>query len=242
MSLKGKTAIVTGATRGLGRAIAEAYLAEGADVMFAAREPGELPEGGPGRAAFHPVDVTRPESVAELVEATVAEFGGVDVFVANAGVNRPGPISKLAVQDWTDTLHTNVTGLFHCTQAAVPALAARGGGRIIAMSSALATRVTPGAAAYSASKAAIETFVRIAAVELAPRKILVNCLSPGIIDAGMGKALQANETVWSRFSAKLASGRPGTSAEVARAAVFLAGDDSSYVSGHSLEVNGALDW
>ncbi|TDC42862.1 SDR family NAD(P)-dependent oxidoreductase [Micromonospora sp. KC213] len=245
MRLKGKVALVTGGTRGLGRSIAEAYAAEGASVMVAGRGGDGHPspvDGVADQVAFHAADVRDAASVDALMAATVARFGGLDIVVANAGVSIPGPVSALTPEQWTDVVTTNLTGVFHCVRSAVPYLEHGDGGRVITMSSVLGSRAVAGAAAYCATKAAVEAFTRSVALELAPRGITVNCLAPGFIDEGMGRALRQNEAVWERYRGKLALGRMGSADEVARAAVFLAAEDSSYVNGHVLEVNGGLAW
>ncbi|PYC83782.1 3-oxoacyl-ACP reductase [Streptomyces tateyamensis] len=242
MELQGKTAVVTGGTRGLGRQIAEAFLRAGARVVVAGRDQEPVRDllAAGSDVRFHRVDVTDDESVEQLLADAAAEFGGLDVVVANAGVSRPGRVAALAVKDWAETFETNVNGTFRTVRAAAGRLAE--GGRIITLSSAMGSRVAPGASAYCASKAAIEMLTKVAAVELAERGITVNCLAPGIIDEGMGRQLTANTVVWEKYRAKLAAGRPGSGAEVAAAAVFLASPASSYVNGHVLEVNGGLDW
>lgn len=245
MRLLGKTAVITGGSRGLGRAIAERYLREGARVVCAARNPYDIKEildFAPERSAYIHVDVTRQESVTSLMEETAERFGGVDILVANAGVNRDGRVDRLAVSDWHEMVTTNLTGVFLCTRAAVPYLEHSAAGRIVNVSSSMATRVAIGAAGYCATKAAVEMFTRVSAIELAPRGILVNALSPGILDEGMGQQLTANDRLWSRYKSRLALGRPGSGEEAADAAVFLAGPESSYVNGHVLEVNGGLLW
>ncbi|CCH15759.1 SDR family NAD(P)-dependent oxidoreductase [Micromonospora lupini] len=245
MRLQGRTAVITGGTRGLGRTIAEGYLAEGASVLCAARNPYDIKELGdyaPGRVAYQETDVTDPASVARMMAAAVDRFGTLDVLVCNAGVSRNGMIAKLGLADWNDTVQTNLTGVFLCAQAALPVMAAQGGGRIITVSSCTASRVAVGAAAYSASKAAVEMFTRSAAAEFAPKNIRVNCLSPGYIDEGMGKEVRGNERIWETYRKRLLSGRLGDPAELAAAAVFLASDESAYVNGHILEVNGGLLW
>lgn len=135
-----------------------------------------------------------------------------------------------------------MNGLFHCVQAAVPYLERSGSGRIITMSSALGSRPAPGASAYCATKAAVEMFSKVIALELAPKGIVVNCLAPGFIDEGMGRLLKQNQAVWSTYAPKVALGRMGTGREIAGAAVYLAGDAGAYVNGHVLEVNGGLAW
>lgn len=244
MRLSDKVAVITGGTKGLGRVIAEAYVGEGCRVLLGGRDidaVADLVEKYPDQVASQHVDVRDPDSVERLMQAAVDRFDRLDIVVANAGVSAPGRVAALSLEDWTATFQTNVTGTFLTVKAALKHLAAHGGS-IITMSSAMGTRVAPGASAYCASKAAIEMFTKVTAVENAAQGITVNCLAPGIIDEGMGRALASNEVVWAKYSQKLASGRPGTADEVAAAAVFLAGNDSRYINGHVMEVNGGLDW
>jgi len=245
MRLSGKTAVITGGTRGLGRVIAESYVAEGCRVLLGGRDidaVADLVDKYPDQLASRHLDVRDPDSVDRLLQAAVDRFDGLDIVVANAGMSAPGRVAGLSLEDWAATFETNVTGTFLTVRAALKYLPAHGGGSVITMSSAMATRVAPGASAYCASKAAIEMLTRVAAVESAAQGITVNCLAPGIIDEGMGRALASNAVVWAKYSQKLASGRPGTADEVAAAAVFLAGNDSRYINGHVMEVNGGLDW
>lgn len=243
--LSDKTAVVTGGTRGLGWRLARRFLEEGANVVVASRDRGDWrpePVAGGTRVTFHPVDVRDPASAQDLMSAAADRFGTVDIVVANAGVSRPGAVEKLAPAHWAEVIDTNVTGVFNCAQAAIPHLRLSTAGRLITVSSVLGSRFAPGAAAYGASKAAVEAFTKVLAVEIAADGITANCLSPGFIDEGMGVQLRQNEAVWEKYRTKLASGRMGRGDEVASAAVFLAGDDSSYVNGHVLEVNGGLFW
>ncbi|MFI2778826.1 SDR family NAD(P)-dependent oxidoreductase [Streptomyces sp. ALB3] len=245
MNLKDKVAVVTGGTRGLGLKIAEAFVAEGARVVAAARSAEGAAEslGHLGdRAVFEQTDVRDPESVRSLLSVAADRFGGVDIVVANAGLSRPGPVSGLSFEHWSQALDTNVNGVFHCVKEAVPYLEKSERGRIITLSSALGSRPTRGAASYCSTKAAVEMFTRVVALELAPLGITVNCLSPGFIDEGMGKLLKANEAVWGTYAPKVSLGRMGQGEEVADAAVYLASAAGSYVNGHVLEVNGGLSW
>jgi 3-oxoacyl-[acyl-carrier protein] reductase len=245
MRLAGKTAVITGGTKGMGRAIADRYLGEGARVVCAARNEYDIKEvldAAPDRASYVPVDVTEPDSVTELMRHAADALGHIDVFVANAGVNYDGRVERLPVDHWNTVVATNLTGVYLGTRAVVPYMETSGGGRIINVSSCMATRVAIGAAAYCATKAAVEMFTRVSAMELASRGILVNCLAPGIFEEGMGRALIENERIWTHYRKRLALGRPGQADEAADAAVFLASDDSSYVNGHVLEVNGGMLW
>lgn len=242
MTLDGKVAVITGGARGLGRHIAARFLAEGAEVVCAGRDALAAKEafGDDERVVFQPVDVRRADSVDELFAFVRERYGKLDVLVANAGVSRPGPLTGLSTQDWEEVFGTNVTGVFLCLRAAADLMGA--GGRIITLSSVLGANAVQGGAAYCSSKAAVEMLTKVSALEFAEKGVLVNCLSPGFIDEGMGRNLAANEAVWPKFRPKLATGRMGTAAEIADAAVFLASDRSSYVNGHVLEVNGGLRW
>ncbi|MEV7504717.1 SDR family NAD(P)-dependent oxidoreductase [Streptomyces sp. NPDC093018] len=245
MSLAGRVAVVTGGTRGLGRAIAERFVDEGASVMCAARNPydvDDLTERAGGRARYCYVDVTDEDSVYKLMRETVDAFGCLDVLVANAGVSRDGKVGRLTPQAWREMVDINLNGVYLCTHAAVPHMESQGGGRIINLSSSMATRVAVGAAGYCSTKAAVEMFTRVSAIELAPKGILVNAVAPGVIDEGMGRALASNTKVWEVYRRRFALGRAGRPDEVADATVFLASAEASYVNGHVLEVNGGLLW
>ncbi|MEU5159737.1 SDR family NAD(P)-dependent oxidoreductase [Streptomyces sp. NPDC020875] len=242
MLLQGRTAVVTGGTRGLGRAVARAMADAGAVVVAAARDVPEEPPDGDRRIVAVEADVTVPGSVEALMKTVGARYGGPHIVVANAGISRPGPVAGLSYEHWDAVVGTNLTGVFHTVRAAVPYLRDVVDGRIITVSSILGRRAVPGAAAYCASKAAVERFTEVCALELAADGITVNCLAPGFIDEGQGRALMADERLWPRLSAGLAAGRPGTGAEVGAAAVFLASAQSGYVNGAVLPVDGAVRW
>ncbi|MFD4192686.1 SDR family NAD(P)-dependent oxidoreductase [Amycolatopsis thermoflava] len=243
--LAGNVAIVTGGTRGLGLAMAAAFLQEGASVICAARREAPLAElkaAHGDRVSVATVDVCSADSVRSLMDGAMRRFGRVDILVSNAGVSRNGKIVDLGEREWREVLDTNLTGAFHCTKYVVPCMEAAGGGRIINISAGMSSRVAPGAAAYSASKAALEMFTRASAVELAKKGILVNCIAPGFVNTGMYEPLRDDERLRSRYERMMVSGRPGEPSEVAAAAVFLASAEGSYVNGHVLEVNGGLLW
>ncbi|WP_374776261.1 SDR family oxidoreductase [Streptomyces sp. NBC_01310] len=246
MRLKDKVAVITGGTRGLGRAIAERYLDEGATVVCAARNPYDIEHlirQLPDRVLFHRTDVADPGSVEELMDAAVAAYGRIDVLVANAGVNHDGKVDRISPEAWRAMVDTNINGTFHTLQSAAKRMIAQGGGgRIITVSSSMSTRVAIGAAGYSATKAAIETLTKVAAIELGRKGIQVNSLAPGVLEDGMGRELSRNQKVWEAYHHRFSLGRAGTLDEAALGAVFLASEDSSYVNGHVLEVNGGLLW
>lgn len=245
MRLRGKVVVVTGGTRGLGRSIAEAALREGAHVVCAARSEGDVElirELGNNRVSFQQTDVCDRDSIDELMGSTYANLGRLDVLVCNAGVSNDSLVRNLKPTEWSRVIDTNLSGVYHCTQAVVPYMQQQGGGRIINISSALSTRVSPGAGAYSASKAAIDMFTKVCAVEFAELGITVNAVSPGFIEAGMGERLAGNDLVWDTYESRLLAGRLGRGEDVGNAVVFLASADGSYVNSHILEVNGGLLW
>ncbi|MFF1682775.1 SDR family NAD(P)-dependent oxidoreductase [Streptomyces sp. NPDC058256] len=239
--LRGMTAVVTGGTAGLGRHLAEGFLAAGARVVCGARgarEVDDLVVGHEDRAAYVPTDVRDPDSLRRLMAETSERFGRIDIVVANAGITRNGGVSRLPAGDWREVMSTNVDGVFHTVQAALPHLEA--GGSILTVSSAMASRAVPGASAYATSKAAIEAFTRCCAVEFAARRIRVNCLSPGILSVGMGEVVGSDERLRQLYWPRMLAGRAGTPREAVDAAVFLVSPAASYVNGHVFEVNGGL--
>lgn len=245
--LTGRRVLVTGGGRGLGRAIADDLAGHGALVTVLVRTAEAAADlRSDVRLSVVQADVTDPAALQSAVRRTVELIGGLDVVIANAGISRPGPLAVADPHAVSDVLHNNIFGTYVTLTTSVPALAATSSpdspGKFIALSSALARSIAPGAGAYSMSKAAIETMVKIAAVELAQRSITVNALSPGFIDAGMGSDLIANQTVWDRYATRIAAGRPGTAADISAAARWLSSRASDYVNGHVLEVNGGLDF
>ncbi|MBO4207892.1 SDR family oxidoreductase [Micromonospora echinofusca] len=240
--LDGLTAVITGGTRGLGRALTEGFLDSGASVLAAARTEGdfgEIADRYGERAAFHPVDVCDADSLNRLMSAAVEQFGRLDIVVANAGVTRNGLIHKMSPTEWRDVMNTNLDGLFHTVQAALPHFG-ESGGSILTVSSGMASYAAPGASAYIASKAATEAFTRCCAAEFANRNIRVNCISPGILTVGMGAAVGANERLRQLYWPRMLAGRAGEPHEVVAAAVFLASPAASYINGHVLDVTGGL--
>jgi NAD(P)-dependent dehydrogenase (short-subunit alcohol dehydrogenase family) len=249
--LDGKVAVVTGAAHGLGRAIAARLGAEGArlvlgDIDGAAleRAVAEIAASG-GRAAGVVGDVTEEEPAARLIGAAVEREGRLDILVNNVGGSRNARIWEMTVADWDFTLRLNLRSTFLCTRAAVPHMMKRRYGRIVCISSG-AREGTPwtayyqGGSAYSAAKAGVHGFIRDVALELAEHGINVNAVAPGPIDTErVGEALRRmNETVEyspNRMTPLRRLGRPD---EVADAVLFLASDEATYITGHTLAVTG----
>ena len=235
MRLEGKVAIVTGAASGIGRATAELFHREGATVVAADRAEGE------GIVA---VDAGSEADVERLVEQTVADHGGVDILFANAGIS--GGLAGLfdqSVADWQEILRVNLIGPYLAIRYAAPHMRARGGGSIICTASVAGLRAGAGGLAYSASKAGLINLVKVAATQLCDANIRVNAICPGLIETGMTQPLydQARASGKERRIGQLNPLRRGGEAEeIAAAALFLASDESSYVNGHALVVDGGL--
>ena len=232
--LSGKIAIVTGAASGIGKATVELFRAEGATVIGA-----DASEGAEVRC-----DAGSEADVKSLIDNVAAEHGGLDIVFANAGISGGfASISEQTEEDWTEILRVNLIGPFLAIKHAAPHLKARGGGSIICTASVAGLRAGAGGAAYSASKAGVIRLVQVAATQLCGANIRVNAICPGLIETGMTREL---------FERARAAGkedqighlnplkRGGVPDEIARAALFLASDESSYVNGHALVVDGGL--
>ncbi|HYV46086.1 MAG TPA: SDR family NAD(P)-dependent oxidoreductase [Myxococcaceae bacterium] len=241
----GKTVVVTGASRGLGRALALAFAGEGAWVLVGYQRRAEdaaatvrlLGEsGGAGEAAAF--DVTRPGEVQAALQKVADRRGELHVLVNNAGRLRDVPFALMTGEDWRDVLDTNLDGAFHCIRAALPALMKTRNAAVVNVASVSGLRASPGQASYAASKGGLLALTRTLAAELGPRGIRVNAVVPGMLDTGMAK--HVDRRLVERYRAALPSGRLGTGEEVARAALFLASDDASYVFGQALVVDGGF--
>lgn len=239
-SLAGKGAIVTGSTRGIGRAIAEALIEAGARVVISsedaadtARVAGEL--GMPGIAC----DVTDDAALARLVDGAASELGGLDVLVCNAGITgKPGPFAELDMADYARVIGINLTAQVVLCNLALPRIAARGGGAAVLVSSLSGLRGNGRINAYALSKAGVAQLARNLAVEWGPRGVRVNAVSPGFIATELSQPLLDNPDFMARRMGLTPLRRPGTVQEVAGAAVFLASPAGGFVTGHNLVVDG----
>jgi 3-oxoacyl-[acyl-carrier protein] reductase len=246
MSLKGKIALVTGGSRGIGRAIVLALAHEGAATALtychdraAADEVVRQIERGGGRAAAIPLDVRYRESVRAGIAQAEAVFGGLDILVNNAGTNKPADFDQIADADWDEILAVNLKGPFVCAQEALPALLRRGGGSIVNIGSVSGQYGGPRTAHYAASKAGLISLGQVIARFGAKDNIRCNTVAAGLIVSEMAATGMQSEAV-QKAAANVLLGRLGTPEEVAGAVVFLASDASSYITAQTINVNGGL--
>lgn len=241
--LTGKVALVTGGARNIGRAIACALAAGGAAVMVNARSSREDAEAtasmirsAGGRAALHFADVTDPRAVAAMVEATVGEFGRLDVLVNNAAVRAETPFAEMRFEEWQRVLATVLDGAFLCTQACLPHLARAGAAAVVNIGGMTAHTGAQGRAHVVAAKAGIAGLTRALALELAPQGITVNCVVPGTIETLRGLPGAPERPAHRQALPPL--GRRGSPEDVAGTVRFLCGPGARYITGQALHVNG----
>ncbi len=243
-SLEGRVAIVTGASRGIGRAVALSLVEGGASVVVSGRDAArleatakELESLGGGVAAVIG-DVARREDVERLVSQTRGRFGRIDILVNNAGVTRDALLVRMKDEDWDQVLNVNLRGAFLMTRAVAKVMMRQKGGRILNISSTAGVVGNAGQVNYSASKAGLIGLTKAAARELAHWGILVNAVAPGLIDTDMaaGMPTEAREALLAQVPLK----RIGAAREVAEVVRFLASDSASYVTGQVIQVNGGL--
>jgi len=242
-SLSGRVALVTGASRGIGRAIARTLAGQGATVVAAARGDhahdavAELTANG-GRAEALTLDVTDAGALERVPADIVDRHGRLDIVVSNAGIARDQLLLRMKRDDWDAVLATNLTATFALAQAAMRPMLKQRGGRIIAVSSVVGQMGNAGQTNYAASKAGLIGFVKALAREVASRGITANVVAPGLIDTDMTRAIRGNAQA--DWAAQIPLGRLGTADDVAAAVCFLASDEASYITGHVLAVNGGM--
>jgi len=243
IDLSGRVALVTGASRGIGRAIARKLAAQGAIVVAAARGDNaratvdEITASG-GRAEIASADVSDAAQVDALVSGTLERRGRIDVLVNNAGIARDQLMLRMKRDDWDTVIATNLTSAFGLTQAVLKPMIRQKGGRIVCITSVVGQSGNPGQANYAASKAGLIGFVKAVAQEVASRNITVNAVAPGLIETDMTRTI--TESAREDWASKIPLKRLGTPDDVAAAVCFLASDEASYITGQVLGVNGGM--
>lgn len=244
MSLEGKIALVTGATRGIGQAIARKLAEDGATVVGtatsedgAARISAALKEAGNNGFGLV-MDVSDPDSVEQGLKQIAAEAGAPAILVNNAGITRDNLLMRLKEDDWSAVIETNLTSVYRTSKAVLRGMAKARWGRVISISSVVASMGNAGQGNYCAAKAGIEGFTRSLASEMSNRGITANCVAPGFIDTDMTRALGEDQR--EAMLANIPAGRLGAPEEVAAVVAFLASDAAGYVTGETIHVNGGM--
>ncbi|HGM6859808.1 TPA: 3-oxoacyl-ACP reductase FabG [Serratia rubidaea] len=241
MSFEGKVVLVTGASRGIGRAVAESFVARGAKVIgTATSEKGAeaisdyLGAGGKGFM----LNVVDAQSIDSVLESIRAEFGEIDILVNNAGITRDNLLMRMKEDEWQDILDTNLTSVFRLSKAVMRAMMKKRFGRIITIGSVVGTMGNAGQANYAAAKAGLIGFSKSLAREVASRGITVNVVAPGFIETDMTRALTEEQRAG--ILASVPANRLGDAKEIASAVAFLASDEAGYITGETLHVNGGM--
>ncbi len=243
LDLTGKVALVTGASRGIGRAVARALAGAGAQVVVTSRGDAaqavadEIVQAG-GQALAVAADVVDAAAIAGTVDRVLETYGRLDVLVNNAGIARDQLLLRMKRDDWDAVVATNLTGTFICTQAVLKTMVRQRAGRIISISSVVGQSGNPGQTNYAATKAGIIGFSKALAREVASRNITVNVVAPGLIDTDMTREISSDaQATW---TSTIPLGRLGTPEDVAAAVCFLASDAAGYITGQVLAVNGGM--
>jgi len=241
MRLKNKTAIITGGGTGIGLDCARLFTQEGARVAIFGRRQDRLDQAqkeiGDAVLAVQG-DITQENDTARLVETAVKQLSKVDILINNAGIFGGGPIHEMEDDAWDQTFDINMRGVFQLTRKLLPQMIAQGSGSIIHISSVLGMRTIPGAVAYNASKGALNQFSRSIAVEYGGQGIRSNTICPGMIETEMTEEMRQDTAMMEEFLKRYPLGRFGKPEEVAKACLFLASDESSFITGATLPVDG----
>jgi 3-oxoacyl-[acyl-carrier protein] reductase len=240
--LEGRTALVTGASQGIGEAVARRLVAHGARVVLAARSADKLRalagELGEGRAFPLALDLTQPAEVPARLQELPGDFAALDILVNNAGITRDTLLLRMSLEQWQEVLATNLTGAFAVTREVVKGMLRRRWGRVISISSVVGLMGNPGQTNYAAAKAGLIGFSKALARELGSRGITVNVVAPGYIETAMTAELPA--ATRTALVEQIALGRLGEVDDVAAAVAYLASEEAGYVTGHVLNVSGGL--
>ncbi|MEO7190678.1 MAG: 3-oxoacyl-[acyl-carrier-protein] reductase [Vicinamibacterales bacterium] len=242
-SMTGRVALVTGASRGIGRAVALGLAARGANVVAAARGDNaravveEIRASG-GEATAVAMDVTDDAAIGRVVAEVLARTGRIDVLVNNAGITRDQLMLRMKREDWDAVLATNLTAAFSCVQAVLKPMVKQRSGRIVNITSVVGQAGNAGQVNYAASKAGLIGFTKALALEVASRSITVNAVAPGLVDTDMTRAISSE--AHEKWAETIPLKRLGTPDDVANAVMFLASDEASYITGHVLAVNGGM--
>ena len=245
MLLDGKIALVTGGSRGIGRAVAIELAKEGAAVAInyagnkaAAEEVQSIITQMGGKAMIIQADVSDEKSATQMVEEVIAQLGGIDILVNNAGITRDGLFIRMKEEDWNAVINTNLTGIFNCTKVAAKYMMKKRSGRIINMSSVSGIMGNAGQTNYAAAKAGVIGFTKSLAREMASRGITVNAVAPGFIATDMTAAMP--EKAQEHVLTSIPLGKMGKPEDIANAVLFLASDKASYITGQVIHVDGGM--